>query len=50
VDVVEAKSKRVIWRGWTRADIGGVLSDPHTMDKFVQKAVHAMFTRFLKPA
>ncbi|MFN8573853.1 MAG: DUF4136 domain-containing protein [Gemmatimonadaceae bacterium] len=50
VDVVDAKSKRVIWRGWARADMGGVLSDPHTMDAFVQKAVHGMFTRFLKAA
>lgn len=50
VDVVDAKSKRVIWRGWARADLGGVLSDPHTMDNFVQKAVHGMFTRFLKAA
>ncbi len=50
VDVVDAKSKKVIWRGWARADLGGVLSDPHTMDAFVQKAVHGMFTRFLKAA
>jgi hypothetical protein len=48
VDVADAKTKRVIWRGWARSDFGGVLNDPHTMDNYVQKAVHAMFERFLK--
>jgi len=48
VDVADAKTKRVIWRGWARSDFSGVLKDPHTMDNFVQKAVHGMFERFLK--
>lgn len=46
VDVVDAASKRVIWRGWARSDLAGVLSDPHTMDRYVQQVVHKMFERF----
>jgi hypothetical protein len=46
VDVVEAASKRVIWRGWARSDLAGVLSDPHTMDRYVQEVIHKMFERF----
>jgi hypothetical protein len=46
VDVVDAATKRVIWRGWGRSDLAGVLSDPHTMDRYVQQVVHRMFERF----
>jgi hypothetical protein len=46
VDVVDAATKRVIWRGWGRSDLAGVLSDPHTMDRYVQQVVHKMFERF----
>ncbi|HEX9564895.1 MAG TPA: DUF4136 domain-containing protein [Gemmatimonadaceae bacterium] len=46
VDIVDAATKRVIWRGWGRSDLAGVLSDPHTMDAYVQKLVHKMFERF----
>lgn len=46
VDVADAKTKKVIWRGWARADIGRVLDDAHAMDKFVHEAVHKMFEQF----
>jgi hypothetical protein len=46
VDVVDAATKRVIWRGWGRSDLSGVLADPHTMDRYVQEVVHKMFERF----
>ena len=46
VDVVDAGTKRVVWRGWGRSDLAGVLSDPHTMDRYVQQVVHKMFERF----
>lgn len=46
VDVVDARSKKVIWRGWARADIGRVLDDAHAMDRFIHEAVHKMFERF----
>lgn len=46
VDVVDAATRRVVWRGWGRSDLAGVLADPHTMDRYVQQVVHRMFERF----
>jgi hypothetical protein len=46
IDIVDAATKRVIWRGWGRSDLGGVLSDPHTMDHYVQQVIHKIFERF----
>ncbi|MBV6522859.1 MAG: hypothetical protein MNPFHGCM_03009 [Gemmatimonadaceae bacterium] len=48
VDVADARTKRVIWRGWAKSDFGAAMNDARAMDSFVQKAVHAMFERFLK--
>lgn len=46
VDVADARTRQVVWRGWARADIGRVLDDAHAMDKFVHEAVHKMFVQF----
>jgi hypothetical protein len=48
IDVVDAKTKRVIWRGWARQDLADMLNNPRAMDNYVQKAVRAMFERFPK--
>jgi hypothetical protein len=46
VDVVDAATRRVIWRGWARSGLAGVRDDPHTMDRYVQQVIHKMFERF----
>jgi hypothetical protein len=48
IDVVDARTKRVIWRGWARQDLADMLNNPRAMDAYVQKAVRAMFARFPK--
>lgn len=46
VDVVDRKTRQVIWRGWVRQDLADMLNNPRAMDAYCQKAVRAMFQRF----
>jgi hypothetical protein len=46
VDLVDASSNRVIWRGWAQSDIGGVIDDRERMEQRIAESTRKMFERF----
>jgi len=46
VDMVETGSRQVIWRGWAKTDLGGVIDRPDRLKARVDEAVAAMFRRY----
>lgn len=49
LDVVDARTDRLVWRGWVQDDIAGMLDDQGRMDRYVDTAVRKMMTRFPMP-
>lgn len=45
VDVVEPKGKKVVWRGWSQTDVGGLLDDPRAMEQRINASVRKMMQR-----
>lgn len=46
VDVADARTRKVIWRGWAVADVGGVLDDQTALTELVNRGVDSMFSFF----
>ena len=46
VDIADAESKEILWRGWAQFDITRALADPEVMERAIQEAVTRMFERF----
>lgn len=46
LDVIDARTNRLIWRGWAQTGVEGVLDNQARLDARVQKAVKGMFARF----
>lgn len=46
IDIADAQTRDLIWRGWARFDIGRALTDPRTMADAIDEAVGEMFERF----
>lgn len=46
VDLVDAETLRVIWRGWAQTDIQGVIDNRVRMEQMIQEATRRMFERF----
>ena len=46
LDIAEAGSKRVVWRGWARTNIDQALVDPQLMEKKIGEATQRLFERF----
>jgi len=46
VDVVDAKTNRVVWRGWAQTPFDGVIDDQDRLAKVVDDAVTKMMARF----
>lgn len=49
VDVADARTRKVIWRGWAVADVGGVLDDQTALTELVNRGVDSMFAYFPVP-
>ncbi len=45
LDIVDARSARVIWRGWVQTDVEGVVGNPQKMEQRIEKAVRLMLER-----
>lgn len=45
IDVVDARTNRVIWRGWAQDSIADELEDPDKMEETIQEAVTRMLAR-----
>ncbi len=46
LDVADAKSKRILWRGWAQTDVGGLLDRPRDMEKRIGESMRLMVTSF----
>ncbi|MGE0159131.1 MAG: DUF4136 domain-containing protein [Gemmatimonadales bacterium] len=46
VDVADAETRKVIWRGWAVADVGSALDDQDELTELVNRGVDSMFAFF----
>jgi hypothetical protein len=49
VDVMDARTNRLIWRGWAQNSVKGMLENQDTMARQIDEAVTRMFARFPRP-
>jgi hypothetical protein len=49
VDIADARTKEIVWRGWARFDLGRALADPDLMRDQIDEAVRRMFESFPIP-
>jgi hypothetical protein len=49
VDLADARTGDIVWRGWAQLDLGKALSDPEAMRKQIDEAVRRMFEGFPIP-
>jgi hypothetical protein len=49
VDVADARTKEIVWRGWARLDLGRALDDPIQMRDQIDLAIGKMFENFPIP-
>lgn len=49
IDVVDARTNRLIWRGWARNSVKVMLNNQDTMARQINEAVTRMFTGFPRP-
>lgn len=45
IDLIDARTKRLIWRGWAQSRLEAFLEDPERMSETVQRAVATMMRR-----
>ena len=45
LDIIDARSNRLIWRGWARDSVEDVLDDPDQMARMISEAVMRMLQR-----
>ena len=46
IDVVDARTKKLIWRAWSRDDLSGVINHQQRLQRTVTEAVAEMMKRF----
>jgi hypothetical protein len=49
IDVLDARTNRLIWRGWAQDAVKGMLTNQDTMARQINEAVARMFAQFPKP-
>jgi hypothetical protein len=49
LDIVDARTNRLIWRGWAQGSVKGMLDSQDTMARQINEAVTRMFTTFPRP-
>ena len=49
IDVIDARTNRLIWRGWAQSAVQGMLGNQDTMARQINEAVARMFGKFPKP-
>ncbi len=49
LDVVDARTNRLIWRGWAQAPMDGVLDDEDRLARRIDEAARRMLARFPRP-
>ena len=46
IDVVDAKTNRVVWRGWAQTSVENVIGHPERLSRMINDAVERMLARF----
>jgi hypothetical protein len=46
LDVVDARTNRLLWRGWAQDSLQGIIEDQDVMEAQINRAVRGMFERF----
>ena len=46
VDIADARTNAIIWRGWARVDLDKALNDPGLMAESIDRAIAKMFASF----
>jgi hypothetical protein len=49
LDVLDARTNRLLWRGWAQDAVKGMLNNQDTMARQINEAVARMFAEFPKP-
>ena len=49
LDVIDARTNRLIWRGWAQRGVKDMLENQDTMARLIDEAVARMFARFPRP-
>jgi hypothetical protein len=49
IDVIDARTNKLLWRGWAQRAVGGMLANQDTMSRQINEAVARMFEQFPKP-
>jgi hypothetical protein len=49
IDVIDARTNRLIWRGWAQDAVKDMLANQDTMARQINEAVARMFNEFPKP-
>ena len=50
LDVIDAGTHRLVWRGWSESSFEGVILDQDWMDETIDRIVHKLFERFPRRA
>jgi hypothetical protein len=45
LDVVDARSEKLVWRGWAQSSVDEMLNDRNEMAKTIQRGVEQMLSR-----
>jgi hypothetical protein len=46
IDVVDAKTNKVVWRGWAQDSVEGIIDNQERLERQISEAVTRMMTRF----
>ena len=46
LDVVDAETRRLLWRGWSESSFDGVVADQDWMEETIDRLVQQIFGRF----
>jgi hypothetical protein len=49
IDIVDARTKRLVWRGWAEDDLAGALANQERFEQFIDDAVAGMLQRLPRP-
>ena len=49
LDIIDARSNRLIWRGWAQNSVEDLLDDPDRMARMINEAVTQMLERLPRP-
>ena len=46
IDLIDARSRRLVWRGWAEGGIDGVVDDQASMEQRIDEAVARILEKF----